>query len=87
MEMRGARVQSLFVLCCTLCSAELSAIEEWLVASFILNVSLCRLLLLTTSSISLVSSIHITHHGSVLDAPIFPIPCTAFSLSGFEMTG
>lgn len=35
MEMSGARVQSLFVLCCTLCSAELSAIEEWLVASFI----------------------------------------------------
>lgn len=43
MEMRGAGVQSLFVLRCMLCSAVLSAIEESLVAPSA-NVPLCRLL-------------------------------------------
>lgn len=59
MEMRGAQVQSLFVLCCLLGSAELSAIEEWLVAP-LSNVSLCLLLLLL---INLPHIFH-THHTS-----------------------
>lgn len=65
MEMRGAGVQSLFVMSRMLCSAVLPAIEEWLVGP---SSSSSLPPPLTTSSILLISSTHITLHHCILDA-------------------